>query len=48
MKVIRIAILNLNWLLYDEQNPALYDSNGKRNKNMFFCLKYYGLLTQIK
>lgn len=36
MKVIRIAILNLNWLLYDEQTPALYDSNGKRNKNMVF------------
>lgn len=36
MKVIRIALLNLNWLLYDEQNPSLYLSTGERNTDLIF------------
>ncbi len=36
LQVIRKALLNLNWVLHDEQNPALYNEKGERNKALYF------------
>lgn len=35
MKVTRIALLNLNWLIFEEQNPSLKNADGTRNKDLF-------------
>lgn len=43
LKVMRNAIVNLNWFLYDESYSALYDDSGKRNFDLCFLPKVFML-----
>ncbi len=42
LKVMRNAILNLNWFLYDESYSVLYEDSGKRNFNLCFLSEVFG------
>lgn len=43
LKVMRNAIVNLNWFLYDESYSALYDDSGKRNFDLCFLPEVFML-----